>query len=267
MRLAHAVLANVVALLLLCSTNARALDITDCGAVIPRGETGEMLADLVCAPDEDGVLLENHATLHMNGHAITGADNGVGCYGKCLVEGPGEIFGVTTAMWFSKKRVVVRNVSMHDCPSWGIGSGQIADLDVENVTLYGFASNAIRARKLRVKNLHVSDSGAADAYGAIYADRGIIGTNLTSIGNFGFGVSTNRTVQVTGLTVQDNWLDGVVARQARVTDGILTNNGIFGNHIDIVSMGRPKLENVFCEHSRHYFPWDGVEPWGVCMAD
>jgi hypothetical protein len=267
MRIDHAVLTSVVCFLLLGVTNARAVDIVDCGVVVPRGETGELLADLVCDPDEGGVLLENHATVHMNGHSISGGTTGIACYGKCLVEGPGEIFGATTGMWFGTKRVVVRNVSLHNCPGWGIGSGQLGDLDVENVTLYGFNSNAIRVRKLRVNNLTVSDSGAADAYGAIYAERGIRGTNLTSIGNFGFGVFTNRTVQVTGLTVQDNWLDGVVAHKVQITNGILTNNGIFGNEVDITTMGRPKLENVFCELSRHYFPWYGVEPWGVCTTD
>ena len=92
-------LSLLLALCVLGSQPAWALDITACGATVPPGETGVLQADLLCSGEYAGVTLENQATLDMNGHSIRGpAVKGVICTERrCAVMSgvPGsEISGV-----------------------------------------------------------------------------------------------------------------------------------------------------------------------------
>jgi hypothetical protein len=104
----------VVVTVLLVAASVQAVDITQCRQIVPLGETGELTADLDCptgpstcqsdpaiecgehlpCPNDDclsahAVVLEDGATLKLNGLTITGGFNGVYCRGStCTVLGP-----------------------------------------------------------------------------------------------------------------------------------------------------------------------------------
>ena len=107
----------------------------------------------------DGGTLGGNATLHMNGHSISGGTVGVFCRSKCLVEGPGEIFGVESAVVFLRARAAVQNLNVHDTTFFGIGSPILGSLDLANVTLSNIGDNAIRAGRVSATNVTVTNSG------------------------------------------------------------------------------------------------------------
>lgn len=73
------------------------VEISTCGAVVPAGGKGFLIADLDCsAASGNGVSLGNGAILDLKGFGIIGnptATNadGVTCEGNCSVVGPGTI--------------------------------------------------------------------------------------------------------------------------------------------------------------------------------
>ncbi|TMA51108.1 MAG: hypothetical protein E6J76_10640 [Deltaproteobacteria bacterium] len=277
---------------------ARALDITSCGVLVPPGEIGDLQADLSCPATSgfcvrdpsvsctssaecppppcdahgrplptcslDGGTLGGNATLHMNGHSISGGTVGVFCRSKCLVEGPGEIFGVESAVVFLRARAAVQNLNVHDTTFFGIGSPILGSLDLANVTLSNIGDNAIRAGRVSATNVTVTNSG--NVYGAVYANARLRGANVTVTANPEYGVFCNGSVKVSGLVATDNGEEGLVATRALLTDSTLTGNDAAGEGVDLRATSRPVLVNTTCGRSGR-IPSDTGESWGVCTGD
>lgn len=134
--------AFVLVLAAVCEAGA-AVPITTCDAVVPPGETGILQNDLDCeyrcsgdrsmlcdfdtnrCPEGsvcmvDGLILERDAVLDLNGHRVSGAYHTWAVYcdapkespGRCVVRGPGTIFGDTRAIYSLGPDVFVRDVDL-----------------------------------------------------------------------------------------------------------------------------------------------------------
>src|SRR5262245_59980 len=115
-------IALLLGFLLMVAAPASAADVTTCDTTVPPGEVADLQADLVCAATETGVLLGSKSTLRMNGHSISGGDTGIGCSQRCLIEGPGEIFGTNDGVVLGARGAVLHDLNVHDTAFSGISS-------------------------------------------------------------------------------------------------------------------------------------------------
>jgi hypothetical protein len=58
--------------LVLLAVPALAIDITAPGQTVPKGQVGNLVADLFCSPSAAGVFLDSGAALEMNDHVLDG---------------------------------------------------------------------------------------------------------------------------------------------------------------------------------------------------
>ena len=231
-----------------------ALDIASCGADVPPGQVGVLQADLTCASTTTAVVLEEVATLQMNGHSISGAGTGVFCNSRCTVQGPGGIvgatnFGIVTST-NPRPRVLVEDVTIRDGAGSAIAFGQPGSLDLRNVT--------------------VANNGAGVA--ATNAGR-IRGTNVVVTNNANGGVQARR-LRFTGLTLQGNGAPGLLTFKGGVhlVDSTLTGNNSGMGDLDLATRRRPGLYNTTCGRSARVpdppaIPAPTDPSWGVCTND
>src|SRR5262249_54099144 len=208
-----------------------ALDIASCGADVPPGQVGVLQADLTCASTTTAVILEEVATLQMNGHSISGAGTGVFCLTRCTVQGPGEIvgatnFGIATSS-NPRPRGLVEDVTIRDGAGSAIAFGQPGSLDLRNVTVAnnGACLAATNARRIR-------------------------GTNVVVTNNANGGVQARR-LRFTGLTLQGNGAPGLLTFKGGVhlVDSTLTGNNSGMGDLDLATRRRPGLYNTTCGRS------------------
>ena len=232
---------------------ADALDVTNCGQVVPAREVAVLQADL--SGCDYGVVLNDHAVLEMNGHAIVSGNIGVLCFEpRCTVHGPGDISGGQVGIW-----------------GYYPGHGKIdaRDIDIHDTNLGGIQN----ARSAKVTNVTVRrvGSGAPDPeYSAgIYVDK-LRATNVMASDNAGYGVLGGTLAKLTGLTAIGNGNAGMAGQNRTVLrDSVLTGNNGYGLGVDLLVYRRPRVINTTCGLSAG--PGVTAEqpgpPWGVCTND
>ncbi len=287
----------VIAGLLVLGSAARAVDITECGQLVPPGETGVLQADLdceaspgpsrcssdleiTCDSDSDCPLgacrpasgvnlgdfpLGNRAQLELNGHSIRGAHFGIVCYvRRCTILGPGEVSGTGDAIRAFRGHLTVENVVLSES-AYGIRSDR-AKVQLTDVLLRDNTSFGASVRKLRATNLSaIGNRFGIDA-------RTIEGTNITVENNeVGLGGShLLRKATIDGLEATNNSIAGVWGARMRLQNSLLENNGV-----DLRTWRRPRLVNTTCSNSegceragpRSNECTPTVESWQVCTND
>lgn len=269
---------------LVCAANgAAALDITECGQVIPSRETGVLQADLDCPPTpafcihdpsipctsnadcprfscvSAAVIVGRRATLELNGHSLRGGGLAtVGCARNCTVVGPGAIEnGIGEG--FPIAIYAVTRAWISDLVIEGGFAGIFGDatrvgrrIDVNDVAINDtFAYGIFGFHKVVAKNVTANGSGNFGIAGGR-----LIGDNITTNGNSrGIGVGRAR---ITNLTALNNLHTGVGAVRLVLKDATATGNGTY----DVVSQRRPRVTNVTCGKSS-----GNSGPWGFCQND
>ena len=276
------------ALLLALATRAWAVDITACGQVVPRGETGVLLADLecpaqgqvcfdddsiACAQDTDcpgangcwgpAVRLEQRATLLLNGHTLGGGRRAtIWCERNCVVRGPGSIENEAEAL----APIAVfgfRHVEIYEVTTAGGSVGVQAGIDKRGgrITATSVNANGAYAYGLYSFRRTLATNVRADGnYAGIAAYR-LVGFNVTTNDNRWVGVAVGGAARLTNLTAKDNSLHGIQAKATKLIASTLTGNVGF----DVVSQRRPRFVDVTCDRSANLLV-PGTS-WGLCRED
>jgi hypothetical protein len=268
MRLRPRNLFLVTALFLgLAGPRSAAAVVVGCGDVVPRGEVGELAADLDCA--DRGLVLEHGATLKLNGHVVAGPGaspsgclfplcGGVWCQGsRCTVEGPGEVTGYSIGIW-----------SQHPTRLRSKGTVQVTDVAVHG------NGTGIRARIARLTDVVVQGNTTG-----IVAERSkLLGVEASA--NTAEGIVGHRA-DGDGVRVETNGGQaGILIGSARLENAVITGNGGDGIHAtrriallgsvvtgnagaDLSTPVRPMLSETTCGSSSNQAGGD----WDVCADD
>lgn len=286
----------IVFLLALGVTTAHAVDVTTCQQVVPAGETGVLVADLDCSglggTDDNAVRLETRATLHLNGHRITGsplivtvvrapskgsvriigpgtlADGGAGILSddgaRISVTDDVTISGCTAGIRNPRGRVIARNVTLTDNSGDGIMAAVLdaTDVTVERSGIRGL----VGTQNMRLARVVSSQNGVVGLVG-----KRIKGEDLTLDDNGYQAVfAPGGHVVATRLVATGNDIAGIVGRVVRLVDSTVTGNGDgVGVPVDIATDRLPKLLNTTCDHSATIVDGttDPMLPWHVCAND
>lgn len=265
-----------VATLLGAGAPARAgtIELTGCGVTIPAGQRGVLRKDVECVAG--GFVLENRATLDLNGHTVRTASDAtvVTCelrdraHGRCAVHGPGTLVG-------AKGR--------------GIDGGDM-DLDVRDVTFGSFAHAIFTRGRMVASGLTTLPDWANEIQvvndlvlrrshvnGLVGASGDEVYVEDVEVGPDGGGVRAGRSLRGRGVLMQGHTsLHGrsIVLRDVTAIAGesfgppsIAARDTLrlFGSvAVTVVAGRRPVLVRTTCEQSR-VFGED--ETWGVCSGD
>lgn len=257
---------SCLALALLFSAPAGAVDVTSCGQIIPARQTADLIADLDCpdAPSSgtlqelSGIYLERGARLHLNGFTLSGEVYGVGCEGTCTIEGPGTIRDFAEGV-VSYGTTKVENVVFQDSNGYAIHVYGEKTLKAEDVTVLDHDGLvAMAASRMKAKNVTIERCW----YGIITL-KTLVATGLTvrDCGQRAIGAGT---VRGKDLTVVDNAGIGIIASKIILADSVVTGNDTGSTGIDLQSARAPKLTNTTCELSADA---DTGTPFGVCSED
>lgn len=190
----------ILASVVLCISTWRAAlaqtAVTECGQVVPRGQSGQLVGDLDCSALENhAVTLDSGAKLFLNGFTLTGYPAStslavVRCLRRCRIEGPGTITG--------------GNYGVRGEPPWPPRGH--TNIRIRGTTVSGNLGLGVSGRWLKLK---------------------IEGSTIT---NNLYGAGGDR-VKIEGSTITNN-LGGVGGR-ARITESTVSNNdwyGVFSFH-------------------------------------
>ena len=174
------------------------------------------------------------ATLHMNGHSLSGASIGVGTDpGKkggpvTRIIGPGEITGMTSCAIFASNKISVEGVDLHD-NGCGIMSVYTFPITLEDVSI-------------------TANTGDGVNYISTVGNGRIKGQRVTVSGNGGTGLRSSGKITLEDAVVMGNGTAGVVStfKSIQVRNGTLTGNGSGG---DVASFRRSRLVDATCDHS------------------
>ena len=226
---------------------ALATDVSTCYQTIAARDVAVLQTDLDCSmvpgsgPD---VVLERGALLQLNGHRLLGGHIGVGSDPggrRVIIEGPGEISGMTGCGISAEGPALVRNVQVHD-NGCGITSIYTFSLKLEDVGVTNNAGDGVT---------YLSDV----KHGKVSGER------VTISGNGGAGVRAPHTLSLEEASITGNGGGGAIAgRTIRAQDSTLTGNGPSGD----VATRRAILRNTTCEHSVDLAT---SGPLGVCSLD
>jgi hypothetical protein len=256
---------HLAVLFVLLSTAAFATDVTTCGQVVAPGDVGILQADLDCSgvsgPLLAAVLLQENASLSLNGHTLIGRADEPGVVSdvarRCTVSGPGTITGASTGIYVGMTRLTVHDLVLQQ-NNLAIDAS-VGRLDVRNVT----ADSSVSGGRIRADHLTVTRDGD----GNCIMGGQLRGSDITVTGCH-TGVTAG-VVRVTRLDASDNFTIGVTAKKVKLTDSVVTGNIFIGHPLDILTDSMPKLVNTTCGTSaqRDDSP-TGVGPtWGVCAND
>lgn len=271
--------ASALAVLALAATAhaVDTVDITECGQVVLRGQTGVLQNDLTCGatvmrcrdypevvcnsfmdcPNRLGcnaaaLFLARSATLDLNGHTITNDAQqfAIRCpyRGKCTVHGgavacPASSSGL--GIW-SGSRVFARDLSFTGCLS-GITAEKInATRVVASGGGTGFYGQHVRAY----------DVTATDNQSIGLAGVGTLRIRKARTERNGGGGVWARTYNIDGLESHDNGAAGLTTfvfqgRGGRglVRNSSITQNAYQGAPMDILAPEPPRMDNVVCDWS------------------
>jgi hypothetical protein len=186
----------VIGLLAVGTTSASAVDITECGQVVPPRQVGNLVGDLDCTDPNsfdpnsyylDAVAAERGATVNLNGFSLIGpeslpATTGVYCWRNCRVNGPGTITGFEVGIDGGRKKTKITDVDI--VGAWDVGI-DAPDVVVIRCTISGTRGSAgIRGRsydyrgKIRIVDSVISDNET----NGVTADK-VIARNSEIVGN------------------------------------------------------------------------------------
>jgi hypothetical protein len=119
-----------------------AVDVTQCGQIVPAGAAGVLVADVDCSLQYGSyaVVLSDRATLRLNGFTLR---SNAKCLGRCRITGPGEI--APTEPSCSGETVI---------DTYGVFAGGKLSLDDVVLTSWGFGTWA--GERLRARGVQVS---------------------------------------------------------------------------------------------------------------
>lgn len=219
--------------------------VTTCGQILEK--RGELVGDLDCSAfPGDAVKLENRARLTLNGFTLTGPTPGITpsakpairCAGRCRVEGPGVITGLSSGVLANLVVVGSRTVR-----PWVRVDGVEFAVGLTAINAGGVAGTG----RAIVKNCLISGGSGAiiGGYGARIVDSTVTGNSL-------FGARTDQR--------------GVVLRRSTVTgNGFDANCGSVAVCGDVLSAKRPRVSRTStCGTS---LDLTALIPWGVCSGD
>lgn len=265
----------VPALMLVCTAPAWALDIVAPGVIVPKGDPGVVMTDLVCSPPAVGIYLESGARVLLNGHVLDGctispASPSQTDRQRLQVRGPGEIRNA--GIHLRAGTLKVYDVTITDSPSFGIiGSGDSADgpslVRARNVTVTGSGFDGVRATRVRARDLTTNGNGTLSPGSGIFAPGGVSGRRIISDDNAVHGVAGFAgKVRLSAAEATGNGCAGVAGEST-----VLVRSTIDGNDTsstgcaDVISGFSPRVKNTVCGTSS-----DANEPsntWGVCSDD
>jgi hypothetical protein len=193
----------VIGALALLSTQAGAVDITECGQVVPKNQVGNLVGDLDCTDPNSfitpphsiisAVELERGATLNLNGFSLVGPTlsegperSGVFCRHKCRVNGPGTIMGFGFGIQGRHKRITVTDVTINGATAGGLSAFQLMARRCTITGNGGGVSGGHSQRKFRIYDSEISDNDVVGVSG-----RKIILKNVIVTGNGKNGVSSD----------------------------------------------------------------------------
>jgi hypothetical protein len=226
---------------------ALATDVTTCYQTIAARDIAVLQTDLDCSmvpgsgPD---VVLERGARLQLNGHRLLGGRIGVGSNPggrRVIVDGPGEISGMTGCGISAQGAALVRNVQVHD---------------------NGCGITAIYTFRLALEDTSVTNNvGDGVTYLSDVKHAKVSAERVTISGNGGAGMRAPRTLSLEESSITGNSGGGAIAGHTiRAKNSTLTGNGSDGD----VATRRAILQNTTCEHS---VDLDTSLPLGVCSLD
>ena len=240
----------VLALALLLSAPAGAVDVTSCGQIIPSGQTADLVWDLDCPLDLpsgtlqelSAVYLEPGAKLHLNGFTLSGGEVGVGCGSRCTIEGPGTIadfpFGILS---YGSTRATDLQLDSND----GYVIYQLGNKTLRATNVTVLESNglvAVVGHRVKAENLSIQGCW----YG-IFAD--ILTGGGVSVSGCGQRAIGSGTVRASGVTVVGNGGIGILAKRIVLSDSVITGNDTSGTGVDLNAERLPRLTNTTCELS------------------
>lgn len=273
-------LATAVAILSFSAT-AYAIDITTCGQLVPRRQTGVLQTDLncgetvkrcfdavdiVCNVDADcpsvngckpaGVFLERGAKLDLNGHTLTydGSFAAVQCRFKGrFTVGNGTLRCVTlptAGVYTGRGSIYAHDLAVENCTNGieAIGGRVYATGVTATGNMFGLYANHLRI-------VNVTASG--NLQGGVGAIRTLRAMNLRTDNNTGPGADT-RHFRIDGFESHGNTGAGLLSRRisanrpgfrGRLSNANVTGNFYEGAPMDILATRAPFTENVTCEWS------------------
>jgi len=237
------------------------VEVTECRQVVPRGQTGVLMADLECPTEADGyygyciltpevpcdtsddcpsgdlgcspptgVTLDDRATLDLNGHTISGGSFGVWVF-RGRIRGPGQIVagdqGYVSARVLFGKRLEISDVTV-DGGNSGIYNGGSGRLYATNVTANNALEIGISTGTLKGSNITANGNGVAGINAWRVRDSTNITANFNGGGSWGGGdgIYAVRTIVATHVETKGNTGRGVgVYGTARLTGLVSMNNG------------------------------------------
>jgi hypothetical protein len=248
------------------ATPAHALDITSCGTIVPPRTTGTLQSDLSCPAE--GVTLEKHATLELNGHAITAAGSCIDASAGGTVHGPGQLNQCGTGILSSGTHTIrISDVTISGSVGdglefQGVGVWALqARVEATNVTSNDNGNSGMMVRVLKATQVTASGN---KHYG-ITEDRGT-GQDITLDGNGNVGIVYGNRGSFVALVATSNGSPdfasgGMSGNRVVLRDSTVTGNASF----DISGFKKPVLNNTTCGTSA-----GGPGPngsWGVCASD
>jgi hypothetical protein len=232
----RSILAVVV---LLGVRTAGAVDVIECGQVIPPGEVGELRQHLDCTGQPtwpfyaQGVRLHPGATLALNGFRIAGDGSGVGvdCMStgrgpdRCAIEGPGEVRGFYAGVNCGGCRMAVQDVIFR------------ANTNGIYIPLAG---------QLVAERVVASDNTEIGIWAS-----GVRGSDIEASRNGSQGLVANGRLRVRRVDATANGGPGIVggAKSSHVKDSVVTDNDAAGDGYDIQSTGPVRLTRTTCGRS------------------
>ncbi len=214
----------VIAGLLVIGSAARAVDITECGQVIPQGQVGNLVADLDCTDtskyESSAITLRPRATLNLNSFSLIGPNTpefvpGVDCHpSPCEVNGPGTIEGFRPALRGEPKTVRITDVNIIAGAGESLHTNRLI---LTRCTVSG-GTGIITHRKIRITDSVISDSlseGISD--GTVLLRRRalrVLLRNTTVTANDGDGISAMKVIARDSVIVDNGGFDISVSKRA-----------------------------------------------------
>jgi len=229
----------------LASTTAAAqtVAISQCGAMVPVGQTGVLAGDLTC-PTGSGtraVTVEKNGTLDLAGHTLAGGDTGVRCTSHCTV--------VSTAAGGTIRDTGIAGIAVVEAKG---------RLNLSDVTLESNPSLAVLTDFLHGKVFGARVTLTANGIG-IQAKKVKL-ESLTASGNYRLAQVGKALLEASSVT---GTIDTAVSgRSVKLKYSSVTGSG---SGIDLLTDKRPLLIDSDCGVSRQLS--NPTVTWGVCAGD
>ena len=218
--------------------DAVTVKLSSCGQTVSAGESATLMRDLDCSPmsAEGGVILQDGATVNMNGFTVRGMGDGFGILcgassggrASCRVNGPGSIEGFSVGIGGDRCRIVARGVLLEG-NGYGVYAPNACDVKVASINVLNSSFDGISGSRVRLRSSWIAYNGR-------------------------HGVVAKRIV-ARGLTATHNGEQGVLQsplgrRFGRIShSSVIGNDGGYPSGVDIVGAGRLKLRQVRCRRS------------------